>query len=120
MEDKERMYTVTEVCRRFDITRKTLFYYDRTGLLTPSDRIGPQYHKVYDSEAVEKLQMIINYRNCGLSIAEIRAILKESDNNIGETLTLLESARKRLEREKMQKESELERLNQLISQLKRQ
>ena len=120
MEDKERMYTVTEVCRRFDITRKTLFYYDRTGLLTPSDRIGPQYHKVYDSEAVEKLQRILEYRNCGLSIAEIRAILKESDNNIRETLTLLESAIKRLEREKMQKESELERLNQLISQLKRQ
>ena len=32
----ERLYTVKEICEKYGITRKTLFYYDKVGLINPS------------------------------------------------------------------------------------
>ena len=47
MTEKERLYTVAEISSITGVTRKTLFYYDKIGLLNPTNRIGPQMHKFY-------------------------------------------------------------------------
>ena len=44
----ETLYSVGEICRITGITRKTLFYYDRIGLLVPYKRTEPQQFKLYD------------------------------------------------------------------------
>lgn len=74
------MKTVKEVCAIAGVTRKTLFYYDRIGLLEPTLRQGEQKHKLYDDEAVDRLLMIRRYRDAGLEINEIRMLLNGEGN----------------------------------------
>ena len=61
----ETLYSVGEICRITGITRKTLFYYDRIGLLVPYERTEPQQFKLYDRERLERLNGIIEYRGAG-------------------------------------------------------
>lgn len=75
------MKTVSEVCAIAKVTRKTLFYYDRIGLLVPTCRRGKQNHKLYSEEAVQKLLMIRRYTDAGLTINEIRMIMTDPDRD---------------------------------------
>ncbi len=78
---EEPMKSVKEICSLAGVTRKTLFYYDRIGLLKPTLRVGSQAHKYYDEEAVETLQKIRLYKECGLKISEIRTMISETDQS---------------------------------------
>lgn len=68
------MKTVKEVCELLKITRKTLFYYDRIGLLKPTIRQGSQHHKLYGDKALKKLIIICIYRKAGYRIEDIRKL----------------------------------------------
>lgn len=105
------LYTVSEVCSLLNITRKTLFYYDRIGLAAPTARLGPQSHKVYDSDALEKLKTIAAYREAGLAIEEIR-ILKEAEG--AERKAVFAGAKERLNEEKRALETKLTKLEALM------
>ena len=115
--NEERLYSVKEVCEEFDITRKTLFYYDKAGLLKPSKRMGKQRFKYYNDEAVSRLRLIINYRSAGLIIEEIRTIIDIDDKQA--ILLILMDAKKRLTEEAFEKEQELKRLELLIDMISR-
>ncbi|MBQ1321890.1 MAG: MerR family transcriptional regulator, partial [Solobacterium sp.] len=71
------IYTVSDICSLTGVTRKTLFYYDRIGLLKPVARSGPQNSKLYDQEGLRKLQRILRYREAGLQISEVRGLLRD-------------------------------------------
>jgi len=71
--------SVKEICMVTGVTRKTLFYYDRIGLLEPSRRSGKQNFKEYDEQAVNRLLEIRLYREMGLSIPMIQDILEGSE-----------------------------------------
>ncbi len=58
---KQKMKTVNEVCLMMHVTRKTLYYYDKVGILKPTIRAGKQKAKLYDEEQLLKLQMILKY-----------------------------------------------------------
>ena len=73
------MFTVKEVCSVTGVTRKTLFHYDRIGLLKPTCRKGKQCFKMYDGEAVIRLLEIRVYRDAGLSIESIRTLMNGTD-----------------------------------------
>ncbi|MCC6094184.1 MAG: MerR family transcriptional regulator [Eubacterium sp.] len=94
------------------ITRKTLFYYDRIGLLTPSRRSGTQQFKLYDREKKSRLEKILEYRKAGLSISEIRALL---DDKHADRLKILNDALIRLLKEKDDVEQEIQNLEELIT-----
>ena len=61
------MKTVNEVCLMMHVTRKTLYYYDKVGILKPTIRAGKQKAKLYDEEQLLKLQMILKYKKAGVS-----------------------------------------------------
>ena len=105
------MFSVKEICSIAGVTRKTLFYYDRIGLVKPTDRIGSQAYKVYDANAIEILQKVSEYREAGLMIEEIRSLLdqKEPDPD-----TVFRNAQKRLLAKRDEIEKQLERLACLI------
>ena len=88
------LYSVKEVCDRYGITRKKLFYYDRSGLLKPSQRQGKQQFKYYDEKALSRLDSILKYRNAGLSIDDIRKVIDLDDKET--ILGILMGVRKRL------------------------
>lgn len=108
---EEKLYTVGDVCEQMGITRKTLFYYDQIGLLKPSGRVSSQQAKLYDSEKIARLQCILQYREAGLRISEIRELL---DDQNAPRLSILQAAMERLLREQTHVEQEIRRLAALI------
>lgn len=81
METKNNVYTVKDLCIQFSITRKTLFYYDKIGLLIPKERIGSQQHKIYNQEEYNRLKTIVELRALGFHIQEIRMWLDLQDSH---------------------------------------
>lgn len=110
-EENKELYSVGQICELTGITRKTLFYYDRNGLLTPTARSGPQQFKFYDDEKLSRLKQIITYREAGLSIAEIREIL---DDQQADKLLVFKKAMKRLLHERNKADQEIRKLKELI------
>ena len=76
---KQKMKTVNEVCLMMHATRKTLYYYDKVGILKPTIRAGKQKAKLYDEAQLLKLQMILKYKKAGVSLESIKQMMNESN-----------------------------------------
>ena len=88
---KQRTYTVGEVARLSGVTVRTLHHYDRIGLLPPSSRTDAGY-RLYTAEDLERLQLILLYRELGGSLEEIATALASGRDR----LEVLQSQRERL------------------------
>lgn len=89
------LYTIGALARSVGLSRSTLLYYDRIGLLQPSARSASRYRQ-YGEDARARLEAIRMYRGVGLGLAEIRALL---DARGGRTATILTGRLDRLNRE---------------------
>jgi DNA-binding transcriptional MerR regulator len=69
-------YTVGKVARLAGITVRTLHHYDEIGLLSPSDRTGAGYRR-YDDADLERLQLIMFYRELGFPLEVIGEIISD-------------------------------------------
>ena len=69
------MLTVTQLARRCGLSRTALLYYESIGLMPPPQRSGGNYRS-YSEADVRRLQQIRAYRDAGLKIDDIRALLK--------------------------------------------
>lgn len=68
------METIGRLARRFGLSRSTLLYYDRIGLLRAPERSDTGYRR-YGAEAAHRLELIRVYRAAGVPLAAIRRIL---------------------------------------------
>lgn len=68
------MYTITVLARRFGLSRSTLLYYDRIGLLSPCGKTAAGY-RLYDGQSVARLELICTYKKAGLSLLQIKDML---------------------------------------------
>ena len=68
------MRTVNEVHKLTGVSIRTLRYYHRIGLLPPSD-ISPAGYRLYDDDALERLQLILLYRELQFPLKEIKRML---------------------------------------------
>ena len=68
------MMTETTLARRCGLSRTTLLYYEKAGLLRRPPRTSGNY-RAYGSQDEERLRQIGLYRKVGLSVAEIRTLL---------------------------------------------
>ncbi|MBJ6801319.1 MerR family transcriptional regulator [Geomonas propionica] len=82
------MYRISQLARKFGLSRSTLLYYDQERLLSPSGRSEAGY-RLYSETDLERLAAIVSFRKAGLSVEETRAVLESQE---GETSVL----RKRL------------------------
>jgi len=112
---REQLYSVGEVCDLVGTTRKTLFYYDRIGLLKPTQREGIQNYKQYDGSRIARLRQILKYREAGLHIAEIRELLDERPS---ERLEVLQEALDRMLTERAETDEKIRNLEKLIEEEK--
>ncbi|MCR4950850.1 MAG: MerR family transcriptional regulator [Solobacterium sp.] len=106
--------TVSEICEETGVTRKTLFYYDRIGLLTPAVRSGPQNHKKYSQENTARLKQILECRKAGLTIREITDYLDLREEERKEFLT---KVMLRLQRQQNETEAQIIFLTSMIQAL---
>jgi len=72
------MIMVSQLAKQFGLSRSTLLYYDRIGLLPPSGRSEVGY-RLYSQADVERLRSICAYRDAGLSLEEVGSILDNLD-----------------------------------------
>lgn len=68
------MRTVREVSKLTGVSIRTLQYYDRIGLLKPSDYTEAGY-RLYDDTALEKLQQILLFRELEFPLKDIQKII---------------------------------------------
>lgn len=79
------MYSIGQLSRKFNLSRSTLLYYDSIGILSPSGRTASNYRS-YSETDEEKLRKICMYRETGLPLEDIQAILNSQMDNIDEML----------------------------------
>ena len=72
------MMTVAQMSKRTGVSVRTLHHYDQIGLLKPTEVTDAGY-RLYDDAALDKLYMILVYRDLGLSLNEIGSILDAPD-----------------------------------------
>jgi DNA-binding transcriptional MerR regulator len=66
--------SISKIARQYGLSRSTLLYYDRIGLLPPSGRTASGY-RYYSDKDHKRLERICFYRQAGLSLEDIREIL---------------------------------------------
>ncbi|RIH89569.1 heavy metal-responsive transcriptional regulator [Calidithermus roseus] len=69
------MYRIGELARVAGVSRDTLRFYEREGLLRPEGRSEGGY-RLYEAEAVRRLRFIKQAQALGLTLEEIRAVLE--------------------------------------------
>ncbi len=114
-EDLTSMKSLKEVCTEFGITRKTLFYYDKIGLLNPSKRVGSQNIKYYSEKKCKQLKEIIAYKEAGVPLKTIQTLLKETPDA---KIHFLEENIKTLEATILSEQSKIKKTKELIQKLK--
>lgn len=96
--------TVSEVSRKFDVSTRMLRYYEQEGLICSLRKEGYAY-RVYDEEAVKRIQLILSMRKLRVSLKQIAAMLNQEKDTemlcmlqknvtaLGEEITTLKQIR---------------------------
>lgn len=71
-------YTVKKLGALAGVSTRTLRYYDEIGILKPA-RINSSGYRIYGQSEVDMLQQILFYRELGVSLDNIKAIIFASD-----------------------------------------
>lgn len=69
-------YRISKLAERFNLSRSTLLYYERIGLLTASLRT-PAGYRTYTREDGLRLERICMFRSAGLALADIQTLMAE-------------------------------------------
>ena len=72
------MRTISQVAELTGISTRTLQYYDEIGLLKPSELTKSSY-RLYNDDALQKLQQILFFKELGFKLKEIKEILQKPD-----------------------------------------
>ncbi|AMO54542.1 MerR family transcriptional regulator [Endozoicomonas montiporae] len=73
------MLTVTQLARQYQLSRTTILYYEREGLLLPHSRSQNGYRWYGDKEQ-KRLEAILAYRSYGVPIRDIASILDRDEH----------------------------------------
>lgn len=80
------MLTIGQLAKKYALSRSTLIYYDKLGVLSPSGRSYSNY-RLYSDADRDKLDRIMLFRSAGLSLETIAQLLGRKG---GELATALE------------------------------
>jgi len=90
-----KKYKISEVAKKFDITRTALIHYDNCGLLSPSIKNEKKY-RFYTSDDLQKLELILALKESGLTLKEIQSYLTEEGKKT--SIELLTQQKKEIEK----------------------
>jgi len=96
------MYTIGDLVKEFKISRSTLLYYHKIGLLVPTERTTSNY-RLYSQKDYDRMLKIGLYKKAGLSLDDIADLLDSSKGQLSEIL-----------------EQRLEKLNSEMSRIRQQ
>lgn len=108
------MLTIGRLADAVGLEAKTLRYYDRVGLLSPTPRT-PAGYRLYDDAALQRLQFIRRAKALGIFLADIRRILAVRDEGAAPCSHVLQLVTRNLARV----ESQIAQLKDLSSDLRK-
>ena len=77
-------YSISDLAGQCGLSRSTLLYYSRIGLLRPCGRSASNY-RIYGEKELERLREICRLRRAGLSLVDIAGILA-ADQRLSQTI----------------------------------
>ena len=72
------MKSISQIAKLTGVSIRTLQYYDKIGLLKPSELTAAGY-RMYDNDALQTLQQILFFKELGFPLKEIKEILEKPD-----------------------------------------
>jgi len=78
-------YTITDLSREFDVTTRTIRFYEDEGLLTPERRGQARIYRPRDRT---RLKLILRGKRLGFSLKEVAEIIDLYDSEPGEVAQL--------------------------------
>ncbi|GEA52128.1 MerR family transcriptional regulator [Vibrio inusitatus NBRC 102082] len=70
------MLSIKQFCEQLAVSRTTVLYYERRGLLTPTSRTSSGYRQYGEGE-LERFRTILTYRSYGIPVSEIENLLQQ-------------------------------------------
>lgn len=93
---KETTYSISELAHEFDVTPRTIRYYEDEGLLTP---LREGQTRIYSHRDKIRLKLTLRGKRLGFSLAEIRELFdmydtdKSSNTQLHSMIQLIEAKR---------------------------
>jgi DNA-binding transcriptional MerR regulator len=79
------MFTIGQVSKKYSLSRSTLIYYDKIGVLSPSGRSESNY-RLYSDADLQKMKRIRLFRSAGLSLSAIALLLAAEGGDLNTSL----------------------------------
>ena len=80
--EENRTYTISQLAKEFDLTTRTIRFYEDEGLISPS-RKGRQ--RIYSSRDRTHLKLVLRGKRLGFTLTEIREMFDLYDSEPGES-----------------------------------
>lgn len=93
--DRDKTYSITELCREFNVTPRTLRFYEQKGLLSPARR---GWTRIFNYRDRARLMLILRGKRVGFSLEEIKEMLDLYQLRDGQVTQLTVAATKLRER----------------------
>ncbi|MCP3968582.1 MAG: MerR family transcriptional regulator [Lentisphaerae bacterium] len=75
------MYKINEITKLIGLSRSTLLYYEKTGLIVPHKNRSNDY-RIYSKNDLKNLRKVCLYRSMGINLNEIKNIIFEENTDI--------------------------------------
>ena len=69
-------YTITDLSREFDITPRTIRFYEDQGLLKPNREGNGGRNRIYSARERTKLKLALRGKRLGLSLSDIKELIE--------------------------------------------
>ncbi len=115
---RDRTYSITELCREYDVTPRTLRFYEQKGLLAPARR---GWTRLFSYRDRARLQLILRGKKVGFSLEEIKEMLELYNLKDGQLTQLRVAAtkfrerREALQQQRVEVEEAMEELEKTIT-----
>lgn len=92
----DHAFRIGDAATRSGVTRDTIRFYERAGLLAVPRRTTAR-HRTYDVRALDRIRLVRQLQNCGLTISDIKEVvfLEAADRPMA-SKRLIEVLRRRL------------------------
>ncbi|WP_297796450.1 MerR family DNA-binding transcriptional regulator [uncultured Marinobacter sp.] len=104
MAEEKRTYSISELAKEFDVTTRSVRFYEDQGLLKPSRR---GQTRIFSSKDRVRLKLILRGKRMGFSLAETKELfdlwdetLTGNEKQLLKMLTILDNKRAQLEQQK--------------------
>lgn len=119
--DDETLKSIADMADHFNVTLRTLRFYEEKGLLAPVRKGTRRFYRQRD---IDRMRVILQSKRIGLTLAEIRRVIgllegnAPRDDQLAELRTICSSQTDLLREQFEQVRQQLEEVEQVVSQLK--